>query len=230
MYSITNCCKLWATITCRWASAVLFSMTIVFASISPKLLSGTSLKELHAAATSENMKGDGIQMVRHEPNAGSMWLLDVMDMMLWICLTVWQTSWVWLRILCTGSTGVGCRAGTGCRPGGSSYRRLACTGTTSQPQRLLLPSSACICACKSASAHLCRTSLSLPPSSPATCCLPLVSRSQHIAPGFLSVCLCCAVQLLALFDGNLELWLGRIAMFGVTGLLATELIRGDALF
>mmetsp|Transcript_35007 Transcript_35007/g.88647 ORF Transcript_35007/g.88647 Transcript_35007/m.88647 type:complete len:193 (-) Transcript_35007:554-1132(-) len=46
-----------------WAAAVLFSMTITFASITPKLLSGTSLKDLHAGATSDNMRGDGFNQV-----------------------------------------------------------------------------------------------------------------------------------------------------------------------
>ena len=38
--------------------------TITFASILPKLVSGVPLKELNAAAISENMKGDGPLQVR----------------------------------------------------------------------------------------------------------------------------------------------------------------------
>ncbi|EFJ44207.1 hypothetical protein VOLCADRAFT_76453 [Volvox carteri f. nagariensis] len=44
-----------------WFPIILFSLTITFASILPKIVSGTSLKELHAAATGENMKGQGLQ-------------------------------------------------------------------------------------------------------------------------------------------------------------------------
>lgn len=60
--------------------------------------------------------------------------------------------------------------------------------------------------------------------------------------------LCCAVQdlhaaatsenlkgegiqgALALFDTNTELWTGRIAMLGITGLFVTEAITGKVLF
>lgn len=37
-------------------------------------------------------------------------------------------------------------------------------------------------------------------------------------------------QLLALFDTNLELWSGRLAMIGFTGLIAVETFKGDAFF
>lgn len=37
-------------------------------------------------------------------------------------------------------------------------------------------------------------------------------------------------QLLALFDQNLELWSGRLAMVGISGLCVVEAIKGDALF
>ncbi|GFR47590.1 hypothetical protein Agub_g9324, partial [Astrephomene gubernaculifera] len=46
-----------------WFGVLLFSLTIATASILPKLVSGISLKELHAAATTENMKGPGAQQV-----------------------------------------------------------------------------------------------------------------------------------------------------------------------
>jgi hypothetical protein len=35
---------------------------------------------------------------------------------------------------------------------------------------------------------------------------------------------------LALFDTNTELWTGRIAMLGITGLFITEAITGKVLF
>jgi hypothetical protein len=35
---------------------------------------------------------------------------------------------------------------------------------------------------------------------------------------------------LALFDTNTELWTGRIAMLGITGLFVTEAITGKVLF
>lgn len=35
---------------------------------------------------------------------------------------------------------------------------------------------------------------------------------------------------LALFDTNLELWVGRIAMIGTAGLFITEAITGKVLF
>ena len=35
---------------------------------------------------------------------------------------------------------------------------------------------------------------------------------------------------LALFDQSLELWSGRLAMIGFSGLIITELVKGDALF
>ena len=35
---------------------------------------------------------------------------------------------------------------------------------------------------------------------------------------------------LALFDQSLELWSGRLAMIGLTGLIITEVVKGDALF
>ncbi|GIL59081.1 hypothetical protein Vafri_14036 [Volvox africanus] len=44
-----------------WIPIILFSLTITFASILPKIVSGVSLKDLHAAATGENMKGQGLQ-------------------------------------------------------------------------------------------------------------------------------------------------------------------------
>ncbi|PNW78882.1 hypothetical protein CHLRE_09g393173v5 [Chlamydomonas reinhardtii] len=44
-----------------WFGILLFSLTITFASILPKLVSGVSLKELHSVATSENLKGEGLQ-------------------------------------------------------------------------------------------------------------------------------------------------------------------------
>ncbi|KAG2485604.1 hypothetical protein HYH03_015667 [Edaphochlamys debaryana] len=44
-----------------WFGIILFSLTISLASILPKLVSGIPLSELNAAATSENLKGDGIQ-------------------------------------------------------------------------------------------------------------------------------------------------------------------------
>lgn len=37
-------------------------------------------------------------------------------------------------------------------------------------------------------------------------------------------------QVLALFDTNLELWLGRAAMIGLVGLYAVEAIKGDSFF
>lgn len=37
-------------------------------------------------------------------------------------------------------------------------------------------------------------------------------------------------QMLALFDTTLELWSGRLAMFGFVGLIIAEGIKGDALF
>lgn len=37
-------------------------------------------------------------------------------------------------------------------------------------------------------------------------------------------------QLLGLFDTNLELWTGRVAMIGVAGLFITEAITGKVLF
>lgn len=37
-----------------------FTILITFASILPKLVSGVPLRELHAAATSDNLKGEGI--------------------------------------------------------------------------------------------------------------------------------------------------------------------------
>ncbi|PNH02791.1 Low molecular mass early light-inducible protein HV90, chloroplastic [Tetrabaena socialis] len=44
-----------------WFAMILFSLLITFASLLPKLVSGNSLADLHAAATGENMKGEGIQ-------------------------------------------------------------------------------------------------------------------------------------------------------------------------
>ncbi|GFH32226.1 low molecular mass early light-inducible protein HV90, chloroplastic, partial [Haematococcus lacustris] len=44
-----------------WLAAILFSLLITTASITPKLLSGVSLKQLHDSAITENMKGDGPQ-------------------------------------------------------------------------------------------------------------------------------------------------------------------------
>lgn len=40
---------------------LLLSLTFTLASIFPKFSTGRPLKELHAAATSENLKGDGLQ-------------------------------------------------------------------------------------------------------------------------------------------------------------------------
>lgn len=37
-----------------------------------------------------------------------------------------------------------------------------------------------------------------------------------------------AVQ--ALFDASLELWTGRVAMVGVAGLIAAEVVKGDSFF
>jgi hypothetical protein len=37
-------------------------------------------------------------------------------------------------------------------------------------------------------------------------------------------------QLQALFDQNFELWTGRIAMVGIVGLIAAEVVRGDSFF
>lgn len=37
-------------------------------------------------------------------------------------------------------------------------------------------------------------------------------------------------QVLGLFDQNLELWTGRIAMIGVTGLAAVEAVTGKVFF
>ena len=37
-------------------------------------------------------------------------------------------------------------------------------------------------------------------------------------------------QLLAVFDQSLELWTGRIAMIGLVGLVAAEVVKGDAFF
>ncbi|GLC41961.1 hypothetical protein PLESTF_000104900 [Pleodorina starrii] len=44
-----------------WFLIILFSLTITFASLLPKIVSGNSLKDLNAAATGENMKGQGLQ-------------------------------------------------------------------------------------------------------------------------------------------------------------------------
>ncbi len=44
-----------------WFGVLLFSLTITFASILPKLVSGVPLKELHEVATGENLKGEGLQ-------------------------------------------------------------------------------------------------------------------------------------------------------------------------
>lgn len=46
-----------------WFAAILFSITISFASITPKVVSGYSLKDLLAAATTDKMKGEGAQQV-----------------------------------------------------------------------------------------------------------------------------------------------------------------------
>lgn len=45
----------------NWLFIILFATTITFASILPKIISGISLKELHATATGTNMKGEGLQ-------------------------------------------------------------------------------------------------------------------------------------------------------------------------
>jgi hypothetical protein len=37
-------------------------------------------------------------------------------------------------------------------------------------------------------------------------------------------------QAMAAFDTNTELWTGRVAMLGVLGLVAAELVKGDSLF
>ena len=43
--------------------------------------------------------------------------------------------------------------------------------------------------------------------------------------------LCDCVQVLGLFDTNTELWTGRVAMLGVTGLALVEyFVKHDALF
>lgn len=44
-----------------WLSIVFVSALFSIASIMPKFISGTSLKELHAAATSDALKGEGLQ-------------------------------------------------------------------------------------------------------------------------------------------------------------------------
>jgi len=43
-----------------WAGIILVSLALSFATIVPKLVSGTSLKELHDNATSENLKSEGL--------------------------------------------------------------------------------------------------------------------------------------------------------------------------
>jgi hypothetical protein len=37
-------------------------------------------------------------------------------------------------------------------------------------------------------------------------------------------------QYLSLFNGNTELWTGRVAMMGLSGLVALEVAKGDAFF
>lgn len=37
-------------------------------------------------------------------------------------------------------------------------------------------------------------------------------------------------QVFALFDQNLELWTGRVAMIGIAGLLVTEAVTGKVFF
>jgi len=46
-----------------WFGAILFSITIIFASITPKVVSGYSLKDLLEAATTDKMQGEGLQKV-----------------------------------------------------------------------------------------------------------------------------------------------------------------------
>ena len=43
-----------------WLGVALMSVTLSLASVFPKLVSGSSLADLHAAATSDNLKGEGI--------------------------------------------------------------------------------------------------------------------------------------------------------------------------
>ncbi len=45
----------------NWFWIILFGLTMTFASILPKIVSGSSLKDLHSSATGENMKGQGFQ-------------------------------------------------------------------------------------------------------------------------------------------------------------------------
>jgi len=47
-----------------WPAAILFAITISFASIAPKVVSGYSLKDLLASATTDKMQGEGVQKVR----------------------------------------------------------------------------------------------------------------------------------------------------------------------
>lgn len=47
-----------------WFAAILFSITITFASITPKIVSGYSLKSLLESATTDKMQGEGAQQVR----------------------------------------------------------------------------------------------------------------------------------------------------------------------
>ncbi len=124
-----------------WFAAIMFSLLITVGSLMPKLLSGTSLKELQDSATSGNMTGQGWQQVRAPP---------------------------------AGSSARG-------RPVG---RAVGC------------------CACWS---HLaCRAAA-------ARCCWK-------------------RAQVLGLFDQSLELWTGRVAMIGVVGLVAAEVLKGDSFF
>ncbi len=54
----------------------------------------------------------------------------------------------------------------------------------------------------------------------------------HVAAKCCPLCWlhCWCVQILGVFDQSLELWTGRVAMLGLVGLVAAEVVKGDAFF